>query len=142
MKRGQIYFVAGPNRLGAEDVKFSRPAIIVTADALISNHDTVEVVYLTTHPWSDQPTHVTIRATGVPSVALCELVSCLDKAKLGDLCGECTPAEMQALDAALMLSLGITPEPVQDSFTLAKALIHAEGQRDAYKALLEGVLAR
>jgi mRNA-degrading endonuclease toxin of MazEF toxin-antitoxin module len=151
MKRGQIYFIAGPNRLGAEDHKFSRPAVIVSADAVIDDHDTVQVVYLTTHPWADLPTHATIHATGVTSTALCERVSCVDKTKLGDLCGACTDAEMAAIDRALMLALGLTvdinatAEPLicmEGMEGMQGSIERVEGERDAYKAILEKVLAR
>ena len=148
MKRGQIYFVEGTGRLGIGDTKPSRPAVVVSADAVIAEHDTVEVVYLTTHPWNDLPTHATIRATGVTSVALCERVSCVDKTKLGDLCGVCTDNEMASIDRALLLAFGITSVDINVSAEpLARIealgdLRRVEGERDAYKAILEKVLAR
>ncbi len=144
MKRGQIYYIGKSHSLGPEDTKSTRPAIIVSGDDVIPYHDTVEVVFLTTHPWQDLPTHVTIESTGVTSTALCERVSCVDKAVVGDLCCVCTAAEMQAIDEALMLSLGLASEKVEidtEAFArLQKELYRVEGERDAYRAALYRVL--
>ncbi len=109
MKRGEIRYICGRNRLGTYDHKNARPAVIVSANEIIEASETVEVVYLTTHPWNDLPTHVTLNSSGVESVALCERVAFADKEQVGELLGECTAFEMAAIEAALLRSLGITP---------------------------------
>lgn len=162
--RGDIYYVHGSGRLGREDVKAGRPAVVVSGPEVIADTDAVSVVYLTTHPWSESPTHVTIRATGKQSVALCEHVSTVAKADLGDLCGVCTAADMAKIDDALMLALGIVEaealedpdedEDIEEDESVesvpemdpetAKMLVEAvrvQGERDAYKAMVDKLLA-
>ena len=147
MKRGQIYYIGKSHNLGPDDAKCTRPAIIVSGDDVIPYHDTVEVVFLTTHPWQNLPTHVTIETTGITSTALCERISCVDKSVVGDLCGACTAAEMQAIDEALALSLGLAPKkkdedvsPMQAAVNVWVELNKTKGERDAYKAILDNLL--
>lgn len=152
--RGDIYYVRGSGRLGSQDVKPGRPAVVVSCPEVIADADAISVVYLTTHPWNESPTHVSIQATGRQSVALCEHVYTVDKAYLGDLCGVCSAADMLKIDAALMLSLGIveaedSEEPDNPESTCAaeintdvlKELLRVQGERDAYKAMVDKLLA-
>ena len=106
MKRGEIYFIAHRSTIGSEIAK-GRPAIIVSNDALNATSDVVEVVFLTTKPKKELPTHVTINATGIPSTALCEQVNSVSKALVGDYFGRCTEEEMREISVALMRSLGL-----------------------------------
>lgn len=108
MKRGEIYFIKRRSELslGSETAK-SRPGIIVSNNVLNATSDVVEVVYLTTQPKKNLPTHVDINATGLPSVALCEQIDHVSVLLLGNLCGECSAEEMTAIDRALLCSLGI-----------------------------------
>lgn len=151
MKRGEIYFADTSGRLGSTDVKTGRPAVVVSPPEVIEHTDSVSVVYLTTRPWNDLPTHVSINSTGRASVALCEHVSTTSQRHLGDLCGVCTEAEMAKIDDALMLALGIVeaeyledPEPPQAGEIAADALrelLRVQGERDAYKTMVEKLMA-
>lgn len=104
--RGDIYFVEKFQTFGSGQWS-GRPAVIVSGD-LNSHNSTVVAVYLTTQPKRDMPTHVPIQATGIPSTAICEQVHTVDCRRLGRFCGKCSEAEMQAIDAALRVSLGLT----------------------------------
>lgn len=108
IKRGEIYFIKRRNDLsfGSETAK-SRPGIIVSNNVLNATSEVVEVVYLTTQPKKNLPTHVNIDATGTPSVALCEQIDHVSIELLGDYRGTCSNSEMFELDLALMSSLGI-----------------------------------
>jgi len=141
IKRGNIYFVKRRNELtyGSETAK-SRPGIIVSNDALNATSDVVEVVYLTTQPKKDLPTHVKIDATGTPSVALCEQIDHVSVQLLGNWSGVCNDEEMAAIDAAMMCSLGIETAPVTvniDQHALARAI----AERDTYKAMLDKIMS-
>lgn len=107
MKRGDIYYIQHRNTTGAE-IQSGRPAIIVSNEALNATSTVLEVVFLTTQPKKELPTHVTIRSTGVESTALCEQVNSVSLSLVGKYCGTCTIGEMKAIDAALLVSLGIT----------------------------------
>ena len=106
MKRGEIYYIANRDAVGAETAK-SRPGVIVSHDALNNTSEVVEVVYLTTRPKKDLPTHAEILATGRPSVALCEQIDHVSVQLVGNYCGTCSAKEMDDINAALMHSLSL-----------------------------------
>lgn len=108
MKRGEVYYINRRAELNVgSEVAKSRPGIIVSNNAINDTAEVVEVVYLTTSPKKDLPTHVTINATGVTSTALCEQIDHVSVRLVGDYCGTCTAEEMIAIDNALLRSLGI-----------------------------------
>lgn len=108
MNRGEIYYIHGTPTVGAEiEIKKARPAVIVSNNSLTHNSGAVEVVFLTTAPKREMPTHVCINATGVPSTALCEQINTVALQRVGDCAGVCTKEEMAAIDKALLASLGI-----------------------------------
>lgn len=69
------------------------------------NSNVVEIVYMTTQPKTDLPTHVTVRSTGRISTVLCEQVYSVSTERVGTYIGECTDKEMENIDIALMISL-------------------------------------
>lgn len=164
MKRGEIYFITrGYDEEGSEQ-RAGRPEIIVSNDKCNENSTVLEVVYLTTQPKTDLPTHVDIRSTPKNSVALCEQVNSIFKDRFGDYIATCTDYEMMLVDAALHISLGLDCEPPKPKYiptgkpesksendSVLKTELHAKemdiiritAERDTYKELLERmVLAR
>lgn len=107
-KRGEIFYVNNGSReqMGSETKK-DRPAIIVSCDANNKHSSVLEMVFLTTQPKTELPTHVTIRSTGRVSTALCEQPTPVAVERLNNYLGEVTEAEMQNIDAALLIGLGI-----------------------------------
>jgi len=75
MKRGQIYYVRSNYREEGSEQRGGRPAVIVSNDKNNANSNTVEVVYMTTKPKTDLPTHVYIESALRPSTLLCEQIS-------------------------------------------------------------------
>lgn len=115
--RGEIFYVC-LRPVVVSEMQAGRPAIIVSNDKNNAYSNTVEVVYLTTQAKNDLPTHVTIRSAQRVSTALCEQVHTVDTERISDYIATCTDQEMTAIDAALMISLGIEvpePEPVMVS---------------------------
>lgn len=126
------------------------------------------MVYLTTQPKNDLPTHVIIRSTGRDSIALCEQITSVSKERFGNYICTLTSDEQQRVDIALLISLAISgekaetekkappapqtapkqeapapkpaPAPPAPVETATRAKLEAE--RDVYKALYEGLLAR
>lgn len=82
-----------------------RPAVVVSNNKNNENSNVVEVVYMTTQPKTDLPTHVTIRSTGRISTVLCEQVYSVSTERIGTYIGEATDKEMENIDIALMISL-------------------------------------
>lgn len=107
-KRGEIFYVNNGSReqVGSETKK-DRPAIIVSCDANNKHSSVLEMVFLTTQPKAELPTHVTIRSTGKASTALCEQPTPVAVERLNNYLGEVTEEEMQRIDTALLIGLGI-----------------------------------
>lgn len=135
MKRGEIYYIARRDTIGAEIAK-ARPGIIVSSDALNATSEVVIVVYLTTQPKREMPTHVTIESTGLRSTAICEHIDHISKMLVGDYCGTCSDVEMDAIDIAMLSALGIEVETQPDDTALVKACT----ERDVYKSLVDKVM--
>lgn len=152
IKRGTIWYIESSyNTVGSEQ-RSGRPAIIVSNDKNNQRSGTVQVVYLTTQPKHDLPTHVTIRGTGRVSTALCEQITAVAVERIGTYCGEVTDEEMAAVETAMLVSLGIglgaAPEPKQEcgkteetppapDSRLAEAQAECRVLREMYNALLE-----
>lgn len=108
IKRGEIYYIERDYRnVGSEQIA-GRPAVIVSNEKNNEYSATVEVVFLTTQPKADLPTHVTIRGTGKASTALCEQITTVSTERIGSFSGICSKQEMEAIDTALLISLDIT----------------------------------
>lgn len=149
MKRGEMYYISIPMQNGGE--KKCRPGIIVSNDDLNERDGLLEVVYLTTHPSEDLPTHVSIRTCDKPSTAQCESVYSITKSRVGNYCGTCTAEEMAAIDAALLISLGIELEPkqaepaeeptlLQTAVEVTKDFTKMATERDVYKELYQKLI--
>lgn len=104
--RGEIYYISrgGASPQGCEQYP-DRPAVIVSNEQNNEHSGTVEVVYMTTQPKADLPTHVTIRSTGRVSTVLCEAVYTVSIDRVQKYIGEVSEQEMQNIDIALMISL-------------------------------------
>lgn len=100
--RGDIFFVEG--RTNGYDK--GRPCVIVSNNT--GNHfsNSVEVVWLTTAEKKTLPTHVEIIA-GQKATAMCEGIATIHKDRLTNYMRTCTQREMQAIDKALKVSLGL-----------------------------------
>lgn len=107
MKRGEIYYIESTYRETGSEQRGGRPAVIVSNDKNNENSEVVEVVYMTTKPKNDLPTHVFIRSALSPSTVLCEQVNSVSVKRIGTLIGKLTKSELAAVDSALAISLGI-----------------------------------
>lgn len=107
-RRGDIYYVNNgkADHVGSETKK-DRPAIVVSCDANNKNSPVLEMVFMTTQPKADLPTHVTIRSTGRVSTALCEAPTPIAVERINNYLGEVTEEEMKRIDIALLIGLGI-----------------------------------
>ncbi len=157
IKRGDIFYVYKfPDQVGSEQ-SAGRPAIIVSNDLCNKNSDAVEIVFCTTQPKPDLPTHVRILSTRKDSTALCEQITSVDKSRIGDFIGSCNTQEMEAIDVALLISVGLNfdkpkkndtpPAPAVQTNNVVNAtpsaeLMKMEAQRDTYKQMYEDLLQR
>ena len=153
MKRGEIYYI---DRYQSEEAgseqHAGRPAIIVSNDRNNEFSGTVEVVYLTTRPKNDLPTHVKIRSATRESVALCEQVTTVSVTRVGEHIGACTDSEMRMLETAIAISLSldlsdpapqmIGPREPDHDFVDLQETIRLQAERDIYKALFERLIEK
>lgn len=107
VRRGDIFYVCKSEEetTGAEQWA-GRPAVIVSNDKANQYSDIVEVVYLTGKTKTPLPTHVNVIAK-IPSLALCEQITSVSKKRLGEYVKSCTTKEMQEIDRALAVSIGL-----------------------------------
>lgn len=118
--RGSIWYVESGYSTGSEQ-RPGRPAIIVSNDTNNKHSSTVEMVYLTTAPKHDLPTHVTIRSTSRVSTAICEQITTVATERIGSYCGTVTDAEMSSIETAMLISLGLAPAAGADSMPEARS---------------------
>ena len=115
IRRGEIYYIESGFQTTGSEQRPGRPAIIVSNDMNNELSSTVEVVYLTTQPKHNLPTHVAIRSLKRDSIALCEQITSVAVERVGDFCGEVSDSELRAVEAAMRTSLGLDDDaPVVD----------------------------
>ena len=151
IKRGEIYYIESYYTTGSEQ-RAGRPAVIVSNERNNEYSSTVEVVYLTTQPKHDLPTHVTVRGTGRESIALCEQITSVSTERVGECCGECNSQELSRIDTALMISLDLmventteTPEAKQDNDEVAelrKRLTGANAQLEILQKMYNDLIVK
>ena len=107
MKRGDIYYIKSTYAEQGHEIRAGRPAVIVSNDRINEFSGIIEVVYMTTKPKTDQPTHVFTRSAREPSTILCEQITTVSKDRVGDYYGTLAENELQILDNALAISLGL-----------------------------------
>lgn len=146
MKRGEIYFIQRHDTVGSETAK-ACPGVIVSNNVLNATSDVVEVVYLTTAPKKDMPTHAAIHATSIESTVLCEHIDHVSKTLVGDFCCVCSEMEMQKIEAALLVSLGIEAQQSEQEgvyrdhlMDAVKQLERLKAERDRYAKMVDHLL--
>ena len=109
MRRGEIYYIENDNSVGSEQ-RGIRPAVIVGNDLGNKYSPVLLVVYFTTQTKKYLPTHVYVRGHGT---VLCEQICTIDKTRVLQKKGECTDSDMERINKALCISLGLE-EPWQN----------------------------
>lgn len=107
MKRGEIYYIKSTYREEGSEQRGDRPAVIVSNNKNNEHSEVVEVVYMTTKPKTDLPTHVITWSTYSPSTILCEQVHTVSKLRVADRIATLSESELRAVDTALAISLGL-----------------------------------
>ena len=97
VRRGEVWWVNLDPARGSE-IRKTRPAVVLTADALNRARRTVVVVPLSTGPTPRPPIVVATPSAGADSVAVCDQVRAIDKARLIRLSGQLAGAELQAIE--------------------------------------------
>ena len=106
MKRGEVWWVEFDPSIGSE-IRKTRPAVIVSNDIANAHLARVVVVPLTSSVSKLYPGEALITLAGKKSKAMADQIMASDKSRLKSRLGAVTAAEMEALDAAMMLHLGL-----------------------------------
>jgi mRNA interferase MazF len=80
------------------EIRKTRPAVVLTADALNRARRTVVVVPLSTGPMPRPPIVVATPSAGADSVAVCDQVRAIDRARLIRLSGQLARADLRAIE--------------------------------------------
>lgn len=107
IRRGDVFYIERFGYQDGSEQRPGRPGIVVSNDMNNEYSDCVEIVYLTTQPKTKLPTHVTVYGTGRVSTALCEQITTVSINRLGNYVGTCNQEEMEKIDGAIIVSLGI-----------------------------------
>ena len=122
IKRGDIWYIESGYSVGSEQ-RAGRPAIVVSNNRNNQYSGTVEVVYLTTQPKRDLPTHVTISSLSRESTALCEQITSVSTERFGSYRGAVTAEEMEDIEEAMRPMY--TTKPEQDRSGMGFAFMEA-----------------
>ncbi len=96
-RRGDIWWVDFEPAQGAE-IRKSRPAVVITADALNRARRTVVVVPLSPGPDPHPPVVVAIPSAGARSVAVCDQLRAVDKRRLSQPVGRISGLDLAAIE--------------------------------------------
>lgn len=157
IKRGDIYYIRDTRQSVGSEQRADRPAVIVSNNTNNKHSGVYEVVYMTTQPKTDLPTHFIIASALKPSTVLCEQISSVYEERIGEWIGTLTPDEMKTLDQCLAVSIGIKAagntedtENLRQQLETTEAklaemgaqLWTAESQRQTYKEMYEFLLSK
>lgn len=107
MHRGEVYLADFGVTCGNVQAGI-RPVVIVQNDTGNKYSSTVIVAPLTSRSKKPLPTHSITYASGLRSTVLTEQLKTLNKSWLGRKLGELTATELECLDRALAVSIGLS----------------------------------
>ena len=97
VRRGEVWWVNLDPTRGSE-IRKTRPAAVLTADALNRARHTVVVVPLSIGPAPRPPIVVATPSAGTDSVAVCDQVRSIDKSRLIRCTGQLAPPDLRAIE--------------------------------------------
>ena len=97
VRRGEIWWV-NLDPAQESEIRKTRPAVVITADALNRARRTVVVVPLSTGPEPRPPIVVAAPSAGQNAVAVCDQLRAVDKRRLTRTLGRLSTADLQAIE--------------------------------------------
>ena len=136
MKRGEVYYISRGEPQTDSEIFSGRPAVIVSDDHLNSTSKVIEVVYLTTQTKKPMPTHAAITSSMQESTVLCEQIASVAVSRVGDYMCTLSETEMEAVNQALMASLGLQGMCANQKTDESEEITRLKIERDTYEKLV------
>ncbi len=105
-RRGEVRWVSFDPSLGGETQK-TRPAIVISNDAANAALNRVIVIPLTSQTAKLYPGEAMVTLNGERRKAMADQIATASKQRLRDKLGSISPADMAAVEKAVLLQLGI-----------------------------------
>ena len=106
MKRGDVWWVEFDPAIGSE-IRKTRPALILSNDAANRNLARVVMVPLSSNTHKIYPGEALVTVAGQSSKAMADQIMASDKSRLKSQLGSVSKADMQAVEDAIRVHLGL-----------------------------------
>jgi mRNA interferase MazF len=106
MRRGEVWWVNFDPSIGGE-IRKRRPAVIVSNDAANANLNRLQVIPLTSNIERVYPSEALITLNGRQGKAMADQLTTVSKARLGDKLGELSFDDLQRIEHAIRIQLGL-----------------------------------
>jgi len=106
VRRGEVWWVEFDPSVGTE-IRKTRPAVIVSNDAANRNLARVVVMPMTSNRGRVYPGEAVVSVDGQSSKAMADQIMAADKARLKSQLGTVSKADMQAVEDAIRVHLGL-----------------------------------
>lgn len=131
ISRGEVFYITSKFDTVGSEQKSGRPAVVVSNNMCNDCSPVIEVCYMTLQVKKPMPTHVFVdRGQCINSTILCEQITSVSLERIGEYMCTLPDDIMDAVDKALIVSLGLdyiieqeTKNPVKPASTPTKEVI-------------------